>query len=367
MEREPVRFFVELLEERLDASRNELARFIRTRPEDLVFVPNATTGVATALAAVEPMIGAGDELLAPAHEYPACLNNLRRTAARRGASVVIAAMPFPTGGGEELRRAVLDRVTARTKVALLSHVTSPSAIRLPVERLVPELRARGVVVIVDGAHAPGQVADLDVGGLGAAFYTANAHKWLCTPKGSAFLHVGADWHERTRPLVLSNNAEKPRPGRSRLHTEFDYVGTNDVTAWLAVNAGIGFMGGLLAGGWPELMRRNHALAVEGRALLCRELGVEPPAPEDLLGSMATIVLPPHDGARAVRLAARPTRHHDALQDLLIGRWGIQVPVWSAASTPGRFVRISAQAYNSREQYEYLARALREELAREREL
>jgi isopenicillin-N epimerase len=367
MEAEPIAFFIEKYEGLLDQSRAALAAFVRCGAEDLVFVPNATTAVATVIQNLAPTLKAGDEILATAHEYPACMNNLRRAAGWVGASVVGVPIPFPLRDEAEVVAAVLGAVTPRTRVALLSHVTSPSALVLPVERLVPELEKRGIAVIVDGAHAPGFTPRVDVGALGASFYTANCHKWMCTPKGSAFLHIRRDRQQGFRPLVLSNSAEKPRAGRKHLHTEFDYCGTSDYTAWLCMPAATRFMSGLVGGGWPALMRRNHDLMMRAKALIEGALGVGAAAPEGMLGSMATIFLPPHDAGRQARLSARPSRYHDALQDALLERHRIQVPIWAVPGESRRFVRISVQAYNDPAQYEYLAGALREELARERAL
>jgi isopenicillin-N epimerase len=244
-------------------------------------------------------------------------------------------------------------------------VTSPSGMILPLERIVPELEGRGIITIVDGAHAPGFVPGLDIAGPGCSFYTANCHKWICSPKGSAFLFIRRDRQAGFRPLALSNNAEKPRPGRKHLHTEFDYVGTTDPTAQLSIPAALKAMGSMVPGGWPEVVRRNHALVLRGRDMICRTIGVQPPAPDAMLGSLSTIFLPPHEPARHARLMARPSRHHDALQDRLVDRHRIQVPVWAVPGESRRLIRISAQLYNSIGQYEYLAAALAEELEAER--
>lgn len=370
MEREPVRFFVELVDGLMDTARAELAAFLKCPVEDLVFVPNATTAVATVLMNLERILKPGDELLMTGHEYPACMNSMRRTAERTGAKVVPAPLPFPIKSPDEAAAAVLNAVTAKTRVLLISHVTSPSGLILPVERLVPELEERGIIVIVDGAHAPGFVAGLDVGKLGASFYTANCHKWICSPKGSAFLYIRADRQQQPggfRPLALSNNAERPRPGRKHLHTEFDYVGTNDLTAYMSIPAAIKAMSAMVPGGWPEVMRRNRELVLQARKHLCGFLNVESPAPELMIGSTSTMLLPPHDPERTARLAKRPSRHHDALQDALIGKHRIQVPIWSIAGDGRRIFRISGQLYNSMEQYEYLGRALAEEIEAERRL
>ncbi len=357
MEREAVRYFIEDYDALIDAARAAVAGFVNASPEDVVFVPNATTGVATALAHLESTLKPGDEILVNDHEYPGCLTNVRRTAARTGASVISVALPFPIKGPEQVEEQVLSRVTARTRVALISHITSPTALVLPVDRIVPELERRGIPVILDGAHAIGQAPGLDVTRLGASYYTSNCHKWLCAPKGVAFLWVRPDRQQGLKPLVLSNNAERPRPGRKHMLTEFDYVGTGDYTGYVSVPDAIRVVGAMAPGGWPEVIRRNHELALRGRDVLCRALGVEPPAPDSMLGSMASVTLPAGPEERP------PSRYHDALQDALLDRHGIQVPVWKGGGH--RLIRISAQLYNSAEQYEHLGAALVEELALER--
>src|SRR5262249_3361907 len=158
-----------------------------------------------------------------------------------------------------------------------------------------------------GAHAPGFVANLDVGKLGASYYTANCHKWICSPKGSAFLYIRPDRQQQPggfRPLALSNNAEKPRPGRKHLHTELDYVGTNDLTAFMSIPSAIRTMNTMVPGGWPEIMKRNRDLVLKARKHLCDFLGVESPAPESMIGATSTMFLPAHDPERHARLAKR---------------------------------------------------------------
>lgn len=371
MEREPVRFFIELLPGLIDETRRALGEFVRCDPETILLIPNATIAAATifhnlAEATIDaPRIGPGDEVLVTDHEYPACLNTVRRFAARTGATVATARLPWPVTHESEAVEAILRCVTPRTRAALISHVTSPSALVLPVAALVPELNRRGVLTIIDGAHAPGFVPDLNVGSLHAAFYFANCHKWVCSPKGSAILHVRTDLRRGFRPLALSNSAESPRPDRPHVLTEFDYVGSQDYSGVLAVRDAIRVVGSLLPGGWPAVIAHNHALARAARDLLLRQLAVQPPAPLSMLGSMVTLRLPRH--GREAELASRPSRYHDALQDALLARHAIQVPIWTIPGSPpgeNRLVRISAQLYNSEAQYAYLGEALANELAAE---
>ena len=371
LESEPVRFMVDELEPALDMARARVAAFLRADPDDLAFVHNATSGVNTVLRSLR--IAPGDEVLGADHEYNACLNAARYVAERDGARLVVAALPFPVAGPEEVVERVLAAVTPRTRLALLSHVTSPTAVVLPVAELARELAARGVEVLVDGAHAPGMLP-VDLRALetsGVAYWTGNLHKWTCAPKGAAILWVRRDRQAAIRPLTISHGANDPRRHRSRFRLEFDWMGTDDPTAWLAAPAAIDFVGGLMPSGWPEVMARNHALALAGRDTVCRRLGVAPPVPDGMLGSMAAVLLPEEAGA-AASTALSPL-DVDPIQLALRERFRIQVPVlpWPTPWTPGfladmarrRLVRLSAQLYNDPAEYDVLAEGLAEVLAR----
>jgi isopenicillin-N epimerase len=352
MEAEPVRFFVRELEAMLDRVREVLGPVVGAPPRDLAFVPNATTGVNAVLRSLR--LEAGDELLTTDHEYNACKNALDFVAARAGARVVVAHVPFPSAGEDEVVQAVVSRATDRTRLLLIDHVTSPTGMVLPVGRIVRELAARGVDTLVDGAHAPGMVP-LSLGDLGAAYYTANCHKWLCTPKGAAILYVRPDRQQGVRPVVISHGANSPRADRSRFLVEFDWTGTIDPTPVLCIPASIDALAALVPGGLPEVMTRNRALALEARRVLCDALGVAPPCPESMIGTLAAVPLP--DG----KSTAPTPLYGDPLQDVLLERHAIEVPVVPWPAPPKRLIRISAQLYNTRAQYEYLAKALAAEL------
>jgi len=354
MERDPVDFLVRAIEPLLDEARSGLAAFLRADPDDLAFVDNATAGVNTVLRSLvfEP----GDELLTTDHAYNACANALRAVADRAGARVIVAPVPFPLRGPSEVSDAVLGAVTRRTRLVLLDHVTSATGVVFPVETLVPALQARGVDVLVDGAHAPGMVP-LDVTALGAAYYTGNCHKWLCAPKGAAFLHVRRDRHAGIRPLVVSHGANSPRTDRSRFRLEFDWTGTRDPTAVLCVARAIEVVGGLVPGGWDEVRARNGALARRARALMCEALGVAPPCPEAMLGSLAAVAVPGDP-----RRPPPDPLALDPLQERLFEHHRIEVPVYGWPGPDRRWIRVSPHLHNSEEQLVFLAGALREAMA-----
>ncbi|MDE3066334.1 MAG: aminotransferase class V-fold PLP-dependent enzyme [Verrucomicrobiota bacterium] len=350
MERQPLQFLVRELEPDLDAARAALAQFAGAEADDLVFVPNATTGVNTVLRSLE--FKPGDELLATDHEYNACRNALDFVAERSGARVVVAKLPFPFRSTDELIAPVLECVTSRTRLALLDHVTSQTGMVLPIARLVSELNRRGVDALVDGAHPPGMV-DLNLSQLGAAYYTGNCHKWLCAPKGVALLHVRRDRQKWIRPLTISHGANSARTDRSRFLLEFAWPGTWDPSAALSVPEAIRFLGSLLPGGWPEVMARNRALALAARNILCAALEIAEPCPAEFIGALAAVPLPP----APPEALPRPPMNEYPLQDALRLKHRIEVPVISWPAPPRRVLRVSAQLYNALPQYERLARAL----------
>ena len=354
MERQPVQFLVREMESLLDEARGALAQFAGADANNLVFVPNATAGVNTVLRSLQ--FNAGDELLVTNQEYNACRNALEFAAQRSGARVVVAKVPFPFHSIDEIITAVLQCVTPKTRLALLDHVVSQTGTVMPIARLVAELKKLGVDTLVDGAHAPGMVP-LELEKLGAAYYTGNCHKWLCTPKGVALFYVRPDRQELIRPLVISHGANSRRTDRSRFLIEFGWAGTWDPAAYLTVPEALRYVGSILPGGWPEIMARNRALALAARKIICAALNVAEPCPAEAVGSMATIPLP---DAAAGELPVPPIFEYP-LQDRLRVQHGIEVPIMPWPSPPNRLVRISAQLYNSLPQYESLAKALVQEL------
>lgn len=351
MEAEPVRFLDLDLPGLLDDARLAIGRFLNADPDGLAFVPNATTGVNTILQSLrfEP----GDELLANDHEYNATINAMRAVAARDGALVTLARIPFPIHHSDEALEAILAAVTPRTRLVVVSQVTSPTALILPVEALIPALSERGIDTLVDGAHAPGMVP-LHLDRLGVAYWTGNGHKWLCGPKGAAVLWVRADRRERIHPIAVSHGANASITDRSRFRLEFDWMGTPDPTGYLALPAAIDWMAAN-HGGWPAIMAANHELVLAGRDRLAAALGIDPPAPDSMLGSMAALPLAAvPDEAAARKLGTRLLEEHRI--QVPVGPWPVRAARADGVE-PTILIRISAQRYNEPADYDRLVEAL----------
>nr|WP_275943117.1 aminotransferase class V-fold PLP-dependent enzyme [Pseudenhygromyxa sp. WMMC2535] len=349
MEREPVAFLARALYAELDAARDALARFLGCAGAGLAFVTNATTGVNAVLRSLK--LDPGDELVITNHGYNACNNAVRFVCERSGAVVREARIPFPIHSPDQAVAAIEAVLGPRTKLAVIDHITSPTGLVLPIPAIAEALAARGVDLLVDGAHAPGQL-DLDLDALGVAYYTGNCHKWLCTPKGAAFLYVREDRRAQVRPLTISHGANMARPGHTRLQDEFDWPGTHDPSAWLSVPFAIDYLATLVPGGWPELRAHNRGLALAARDRLCATLGVAPPAPDEMIANLAALPLPPATAGEPASAFAP-----DPLQLRLFEVHRIEVPIVSWPRPPARLLRISAQLYNDLADYEALISAL----------
>jgi isopenicillin-N epimerase len=339
VEASPMRFFGLDWQRELDAARRALASFVRAPDDQLVFVPNATAGVAIALGAAAERLAPGDAILTTDHTYRACRNQLDRLAEARGAhvDVVPIALPFDPDAAAD---AIVRAAGPRTKLALLDHVTSPTGLVFPIERVVPALAARGIAIAIDGAHAPGQVP-LDLGALfrlGVTWYAGNNHKWLCAPKSTGFLVTATP----ARPLVTSHGASPEWGPANRLHAEHDWTGTHDPSAYLAVPVAIAEVA-RLGGGWPAVMEKNHALAIAMRRVLV-EAGATVLAPENALGAMAAVPI------------ATPMPPTELQQRLLASGWEVLIVPWPAPVGP--LLRVSAYLYNTLDDAERLVRQLR---------
>ena len=339
MEAQPARFMRALPGE-LRKAATRLASFMGARGEDLVFVDNATSGVNAILRSLE--LRPGDEMLTTTHVYGAVRKTMQYVASRTGAVVVEAAVPFPVSGEDEIVAAVTKHLTSKTRLLVLDHIASPTALVLPVARIVAAAKKQGVTVLIDGAHAPGMLA-LDIPALGADFYVGNCHKWLFAPKGCAFLWAAPAAQGTIHPLVISHGY-----GGGYL-AEFDWTGTRDASAWLAIGTALDFIETI---GFDALRERNHALMKAAATMLGETWRTQTGAPFALLGSMATIALP----ASGPFACLSPTI--DSVVKINSHLWEkhrIEVPAILFADR--LWVRISAQIYNDLADYRRLADAL----------
>lgn len=334
MEANPVNFMKRVLPGALEAARSDLAALLRADPLDLAFVDNATGGVNAVLRSLD--FQPGDEILVTSHGYNAVKQTVRFVTERSGAVMVTAEVPFPLTGPDVIVAAVTAKLSDRTRLVILDHITSPTATIQPLAALIAACKSDRRLVLVDGAHAPAML-DLDLPAIGADFYTGNCHKWLCAPKGCAFLWAAPDRQDGIHPTTISHFY------RQGFCEEFAWTGTRDATAWLSVGAAIGFFG--ILGGLPAARAYCHDLARQAAEMLADAWGTEIGTPDGMRGSMA-----------AVRL---PERFRDIpVQQVLDGLWEqhrIEVPVHHFGGNP--WIRISAAPYNHIQEYEALRDAV----------
>ncbi|HQY08023.1 MAG: aminotransferase class V-fold PLP-dependent enzyme [Leptothrix sp. (in: Bacteria)] len=342
MERNPVLFLGRRSAELLAQARAALGRTLGARGDDLVFVPNATTGVN--IVARSWPLQPGDEVLTTDLEYGACDATWQRLCEQAGALYRKVQIPLPYER-ERVAERLMAAVTPRTRLIYLSHLTSTTALILPVAEVCAAARARGIATLVDGAHAPGQI-ELDLDAIGADFYVGNCHKWLCAPKGAGFLHARAERQPMLHAPITSwgyaegtggHSGFDAYLGRSLFERRMQWQGTRDLAAWLAVPAAIDFQA---RHDWPAVRTRCHALARDALAALTERFGLAPIARDDDWAQMVAIPVPPQDP--------------QALRQRLYDDSGIEVPVTSHG---GRvFVRVSVQGYTSSAEVQRLLNA-----------
>lgn len=336
MDANPVRFFRRDLQPSLDAARVRAAGFLDADADGLAFVLNTTSGLTSVFGSFP--VASGDEVLITDHIYGAVEFSARKAAARAGAVVRVVAVGLGADD-DEIVGALLGAVCERTRLAVVDHVSSATAKRFPVERIVPELRALGVAVCVDGAHVPGMLP-ADLARLAPDFWVGNFHKWACAPRGSAGLYVAPRWRE-----VVSSHPVSWREGEGFPHT-FTHSGTADQTGWLTVPDALAFFDAL---GWAAVWERNAALAVYGQRVVAEAVGAQLSSMPDGAGLPMRLVPLPEVAAH------QPAA--DALRDRLADEAGFEtaINVWGGQV----LLRLSAQLYNSAAQYERLAQVLRD--------
>ena len=340
IEAEPVEIIGRQRDELQATAKRAIGGWLGMGEDDFGLVTNATEGINAVLRSLS--FGPEDELLTTSHVYHAVRQAMKYVASRGGAGYREVDVPLPVKSAEDIARLVLSGLSPRTRLLVLDHVTSPTALIFPVNEIVAGCAQRGVDVLIDGAHAPGMLP-LDVPSIGAAYYTGNLHKWAAAPKGTGFLWVRPDKQAPIHPLIVSHFYGE---GFAK---EFGWQGTRDLAAWLTVPRGLQFMSEL---GWERAREHNHAMAAWVQAMLCDKWKVEPISPLDgqLLGSMATVRLPG-------KLAALSEAQGQVLQRKLYDRYQVEAPImiWGGTS----FVRPCCQVYNTPDEYHRLGNAILE--------
>ena len=336
LERQPVAFF-QSRTRLLPEARAALAAYAGCDRDDLVFIPNATTGISAVARSLS--LAEGQEILATDHEYGACDRAWQYACRRSGAKYVKVAVPLPVASTADVVEAIWRGVTPRTRVLFLSHITSPTALIFPVEELVRRAREAGIITVIDGAHAPGQVA-LELEALGADFYAGNCHKWLCAPKGSGFLYARKERQAILVPPITSwgHVVEAGRP--NAFVDEFEWQGTRDLAAYLAVPAAIGYQ---RERDWAGVQRRCHRMASWVRGAILELYGMEPFMPDsaEFYAQMVAVPLPACDA--------------QVVKRRLMEEFSVEIPIltWQGR----QLVRVSVQAYTTQRDLDTLVSAL----------
>jgi len=334
LEANPVVFLGNRLPELLAKSRERLGAFIKAAPDDLTFVPNVTYALNIVTRSLE--LQADDVVLTTDHEYGAIDRAWRFNCEKVGARLVNQPVAVPVADPATVVEQIWAGVDERTKVISLSHITSPSALILPVAEICRRARNAGIISVVDGAHAPGQL-DLDMEEIGADFYGGNCHKWLSSARGTGFLYARPERQHLLEPLVVSHGWDREAPGDSRFQDYFTSVGTIDPASYLSVPAAIDFQ---LQNDWPQVRQACHQLLRETERRILELSGLPPISPETMWAQMRVVLLP---------------GQVEAYQRL----WEedrIIVPIGQHGGQPG--VRISVQAYNSPADMDTLFQALK---------
>lgn len=336
MEANPMNLMARTLAGQIDEVRQRVGELLGADAAGLVFVPNATTGTATVIAALAATFEPGDELLTTDHRYQAVHTQFARTNVERGTTTVVAHVPLDLSSAAEVVEAIASRITARTKLLVIDAIASPTGFVFPVDLIVAAAHERGVPVLVDAAHAPGQIA-VDLETTGADFWTGNLHKWVCCPRGQAILQVTPKWRETIRPFVASHGFA------DGLHDAFDWTGTFDPTNLLAVPAALDFWEAI---GWEEMRRRQRATVDDGAQRVAAAINTRVPVSEQFRAAMRVVELPQVLQAEQMR----------ALELSLSEKFRVEI---SAMTIHGRsYVRVCGQVYNTPDDYERLGDGLK---------
>jgi isopenicillin-N epimerase len=339
MERQPIRFVMRELPAAIRNSASIMGEYLGADGEDIVFVDNASTGVNTVLRSLLSQLKPGDELLTTSHVYNAVRQTMLYVCSLTGAKYVEVEVPFPFRSSEDIVSAVKQAITPRTVFAMFDHITSPTGIVFPIQELVEVCKEHNIQVMIDGAHTPGMV-DINLNKLGADWFTGNFHKWLFAPKGSAFLWTAKKNQSVIHSPIISHGYTMG------YHAEFDFNGTKDWSPFLSAPDGLAFWKSL---GGSAIRDYNNDLTLKARSLLLEAVPQEIPVPNELLASLATIVLP------LAITTDNPMAESTALHDIFWDKYSIEVPIFPFAGS--LLLRVAVQCYNELREYERLASVL----------
>ncbi len=345
MESQPVAHLGRDIISLMEQARTALGAYLGAPPNDIVFFPNPTTAVNAVMHAMlnaspgTPLhLRPDDEILTTDHEYGAMIRTWRYFCKHSGARLVEHPIPLPLTTAEDFVERFWEGVTPRTRLIFLSHITSQTALIFPVAEIIRRARRAGILCIIDGAHAPSQIP-LNLGALEPDLYTGALHKWLCAPKGTAFLYARQEIQPYLDPLVVSWGYESEMPGPSQFVDYHEWQGTRDMSPFLSVPAAIAYQ---QAHDWDAVRARCHTLAVQTRDRINTLTGEEALAPSEFIGQMASVRLP-------------PKTHPQTLKTVLWEQYRIEVPVFSWQEQP--FLRVSFQVYNTQADADALVAAL----------
>jgi isopenicillin-N epimerase len=339
LERQPVLFLGRELDRLLKDSRQILGEYLNADADDLVYIPNATHGVNIIARSLQ--LKPGDEVLTTDHEYGACDYTWGFVCGKAGAKYIHQRIPLPVNSEEEIVDQFWQGVSSRTKVIYLSHITSPTTLRMPVEQICKHAKEAGILTVIDAAHAPGQIP-VDLQKFGADVVFGNCHKWMLSAKGSAFLYVRREIQYLIDPLIVSwgyNPTSETTTG-SRFIDLLQWTGTKDPSAALTVPTAIQFM---REHNWTEVRKECHHLLRQGIGQICDLVNMPPLYPLD------------SDFFCQMGIAPLPHSNLALLKSRLYDEHKIEVPLiqWQDK----QFVRISVQGYNSQEDIDALVKAL----------
>ncbi|HEX3823304.1 MAG TPA: aminotransferase class V-fold PLP-dependent enzyme [Mycobacteriales bacterium] len=335
MERDPADLMMRRLPGMLDDVRARMAALLHADSAGCVFVPNTTAGTATIIASLAPTWEAGDEILATDHRYSAVAVQLAAVAANKGIRAVFAHVPLDTQSAADVVTAITERITERTKLIIVDSIASASGFVFPVAEIVATAHEFGLPVLVDAAHAPGQI-EVDLDAISADFWVGNMHKWICSPRAAGIMSVAAEWRDVVQPLVPSHlYAQGFQPA-------FDWTGTFDPVNLLAVPAALDFWEDL---GWANVRRRQRSLVDDGAARVAAALGTTAPVADEFRAGMRVIELP----RSLVPEQAR------AIEETLSQKHRVEISLMPLHHK--HFVRVCGQIYNTAADYDRLAAAL----------